>query len=122
MRLGVKFNWSEWVNLSEPSGELNAGRLSCLDGALAFLLRKKRCRHYFCGIPFVFSRSESHKIGGRTWNRTGPHSAPTRGFSILAPGATSRCLDSQSLTGLYGQLALTRQKHTIEHIPSDLAR
>ena len=25
----------------------------------------KCCRHYFCGIRFVFSRSESHKIGGR---------------------------------------------------------
>ena len=71
MRLGVKFNWSEWVNLSEPSGELNAGRLSCLDGALAFLLRKKCCRRVFWELVFhVFRFSKSREIGGRTWNRT----------------------------------------------------
>jgi hypothetical protein len=55
----------------DTSGQLNAGRFSCLDGALAFLLRKKRCRRG-CWVldSNVFRGAKSRLIGGRRWNRT----------------------------------------------------
>ena len=42
-----------------------------MDGALAFLLRKKRCRRVFWELVFhVFRFAKSREIGGRRWNRT----------------------------------------------------
>jgi len=47
--------------------------------------------HFYCvktlppgilGVLFhVFRFAKSREIGGQRWNRTGPHPAPTRGFS-----------------------------------------